>query len=177
MVLPVGSAGHFCSSRSMVSSTARFKNAFTDSPCLAAWACMRSFLPLGTRSRISSTFSFCHFSFALFRASLTAIVSPSLYINHYSKEHSDLLYDKGTYPVPYICRFCQLMYGTMYCMIQSRKENSGSVRERQLPYTCAGEPTTYTTDLRPHRGIIIPFCALQCKGFRGGRAPSICHTL
>jgi hypothetical protein len=40
----------------------------------------------------------------------------------------------------------------------------GSIRERQLPYACAGDATTYTTDLRPHRSISIPFLRLLFKG-------------
>jgi len=33
-----------------------------------------------------------------------------------------------------------------------------------LPYACAGDATTYTTDIRPHRSISIPFLSLLFKG-------------
>lgn len=66
-------------SRLMASSTARLMNAFTDSPCLAACSWMMAFFPLGTRKRMSSTFSDNHLSRAFFCASVGAIFIPPIY--------------------------------------------------------------------------------------------------
>ena len=50
-----------------------------------------------------------------------------------------------------------------YCYNKPEKQKSGSLRERQLPETCPGEQSTYTTATRPHRKMIIPFFHPVCK--------------
>lgn len=56
---------------------------------------------------------------------------------------------------------------------------SGSFRERQLPETCPGEQSTYTTATRPHRKMIIPFFHPVCKRVSclstGTNQPSFFH--
>ena len=57
--------------------------------------------------------------------------------------------------------------------------DSGSFRERQLPETCPGEQSTYTTATRPHRKMIIPFFHPVCKRVSclstGTNQPSFFH--
>ena len=47
-----------------------------------------------------------------------------------------------------------------------KTKNSGSVRELQLSYTCAGGFSTYTTDNVRTAGSIIPFLTGEFKFYR-----------
>ena len=63
----------------------------------------------------------------------------------------------------YFVRYVILMYVDIHDILYL--QNNGSVIGRQPNHTCAGEHTTYTTDLIRTVGDIIPFLRFDCKGF------------
>ena len=75
--------------------------------------------------------------------------------------------------------FSLLLFSTNIVTINPKNKKSGSFRERQLPETCPGEQSTYTTATRPHRKMIIPFFHPVCKRVSclstGTNQPSFFH--
>ena len=59
----------------------------------------------------------------------------------------------------------------MHIVYNIIKQNNGSVKERQLSHTCAGDQTTYTTDDSAPSGILYPFCHLIARVLSHGWAP------